>query len=288
MKYLIIGKNGQLGREFLRVLGGDSAGVGAGVSVSSVGREECDITDLNQILNLFEAIKPDIVINCAAYNQVDKAEEDYIEAFKVNSIGIRNIAFASKKYNSFLVHYSSDYVFDGKKENGLYTEEDIPNPLNEYGKSKLMGEQLLKEEIERYLIFRVSWVYGEGKQNFIYKLMQWAKNSEYLKIAYDEISVPTSTRTIADTTLKAIENGLTGLYHLTNSGYASRYEWAKEILKIKNIDKFIKPVSSDIFELPAKRPKFSAMSNEKIKSLLDIDIKSWDEELKEILKGNII
>ena len=288
MKYLIIGKNGQLGREFLRVLGGDSAGVGAGVSVSSVGREECDITDLNQILNLFEAIKPDIVINCAAYNQVDKAEEDYIEAFKVNSIGIRNIAFASKKYNSFLVHYSSDYVFDGKKENGLYTEEDIPNPLNEYGKSKLMGEQLLKEETDRYLIFRVSWVYGEGKQNFIYKLMQWAKNSEYLKIAYDEISVPTSTRTIANITLKAIENGLTGLYHLTNSGYASRYEWAKEILKIKNIDKFIKPVSSDIFELPAKRPKFSAMSNEKIKSLLNIDIKSWDEELEEILKGNII
>ena len=288
MKYLIIGKNGQLGREFLRVLGGDSAGVGAGVSVSSVGREECDITDLNQILNLFEAIKPDIVINCAAYNQVDKAEEDYIEAFKVNSIGIRNIAFASKKYNSFLVHYSSDYVFDGKKENGLYTEEDIPNPLNEYGKSKLMGEQLLKEETDRYLIFRVSWVYGEGKQNFIYKLMQWAKNSEYLKIAYDEISVPTSTRTIANITLKAIENGLTGLYHLTNLGYASRYEWAKEILKIKNIDKFIKPVSSDIFELPAKRPKFSAMSNEKIKSLLNIDIKSWDEELEEILKGNII
>jgi len=183
------------------------------------------------VKELFYREKPDIVINCAAYNLVDKAEEDYITAYKTNALGVRNLAYLSNKLNAFFVHYSTDYVFDGTKENGLYTEEDTPNPLNEYGKSKLTGERWIVEETENYLLFRVSWVYGRGKQNFIYKLIQWAKNNDYLKIAYDEISVPTSTRTIVEVTLKALDNGLTGLYHLTNSGYASRYEWAKKYLK---------------------------------------------------------
>jgi dTDP-4-dehydrorhamnose reductase len=110
--------------------------------------------------------------------------------------------------------------------------------------------------------------------------MQWAKNNDYLKIAYDEISVPTSTRTIVEVTLKALDNGLNGLYHLTNSGYASRYEWAKEIFRIKKINKFIYPVSKDIFNLPARRPKFSAMSNDRIKKFLNIEILSWNEEVR--------
>ncbi|HHG73662.1 MAG TPA: NAD(P)-dependent oxidoreductase, partial [Persephonella sp.] len=189
-----------------------------------------------------------------------------------------------KKYSSYLISYSTDYVFDGTKENGLYTEEDLPNPLNEYGKSKLTGEKwLLEENPEKYLIFRTSWVYGEGKQNFIHKLMQWAKDSDYLKIAYDEISVPTSTRTIVEVSLKAVDQGLTGLYHLTNTGYASRYEWAKKILQIRGIKKFIHPVSKDVFNLPAKRPDFSAMDNGKISRETKVEIKSWDEELETVL-----
>ena len=280
MKYLIIGKNGQLGKEFIKTLDRRKK------DFAALGHLECDISNLNQVLEISKSIKPDIVINCAAYNQVDKAEEDYTTAIKVNSLGVRNLAYASKKINAFLIHYSTDYVFDGKKENGLYTEDDFPNPLNEYGKSKLLGEIFIKEEIEKYLIFRVSWVYGEGKQNFIYKLMQWAKNNEYLKIAYDEISVPTSTRTIVEITLKSLDQELTGLYHLTNSGYASRYEWAKKVFEIKDINKFIKPVSSDIFDLPAKRPKFSAMSNERLKKILGIEINSWDKEIEKIIKGD--
>ncbi|WP_457623689.1 dTDP-4-dehydrorhamnose reductase, partial [Persephonella sp.] len=251
----------------------------------ALGHEECDISDLNRVLEIFENVKPDIVINCAAYNQVDKAEEDFATTVKVNSLGVRNLAFACKKFDAFLVHYSTDYVFDGKKEDGLYTEEDIPNPLNDYGKSKLLGEIFLNEETESYLIFRVSWVYGEGKQNFIYKLMHWAENNEYLKVAYDEISVPTSTRTIVEVTLKALDSGLTGLYHLINSGYASRYEWAKKVFEIKGINKFIKPVSSDFFNLPAKRPKFSAMDNSKISRELSLEIPKWDEELFKFLSA---
>ncbi|WP_456400356.1 dTDP-4-dehydrorhamnose reductase [Persephonella sp.] len=276
-KYLILGKKGQLGKEFVKTLDTKKN------DFVALGHEECDISDLNRVLEIFENVKPDIVINCAAYNQVDNAEGDFATAVKVNSLGVRNLSFACKKFDAFLVHYSTDYVFDGEKEDGLYIEEDTPNPLNEYGKSKLLGEYFLKEETEEYLIFRVSWVYGEGKQNFIYKLTQWAKNNEYLKIAYDEISVPTSTRTIVKVTLKALDNGLTGLYHLTNSGYASRYEWAKKVFEIKGLKKFIKPVSSDIFNLTAKRPKFSAMSNSKISKELSLAIQKWDEELFKFL-----
>ncbi len=279
MKYLVIGKNGQLGREFVKKLKDKNK------DFIPLGHEDLEIGNLSQVLEVFEKIKPDIVINCSAYNLVDKAEEDYPTAYKTNSVGIRNIAFASKKFNSFLVHYSTDYVFDGKKE-GLYTEEDTPNPLNEYGKSKYLGEIYLKEENQNSIIFRVSWVFGEGKQNFIYKLQKWAENNEYLKVAYDEISVPTYTGTIVNVTLKAVENGLNGTFHLTNSGYASRYEWAKAVLKYKNIQKFIYPVSSDIFSLPAKRPKFSAMDNTRIKNELNIEIPNWEDDLKIFLAKN--
>ena len=232
MKFLITGARGQLGKEFKKLLNS------SGEDCISLGHKECDVSNLDKVLEVMTNYKPDIILNCSAYNLVDLAETDFFNAYKINALGVKNLLYAAKKQKAFFVTYSTDYVFDGTKENGLYSENDKTNPLNEYGKSKLTGEKwILESGYDRYLIFRTSWVYGEGKQNFIYKLMQWAKNSEYLKIAYDEISIPTSTRTIANITIKAIENSLTGLYHLTNSGYASRYEWAKEILKIKNINK---------------------------------------------------
>jgi len=269
MRVFIFGKDGQLGKEFIRYFSTHKEAE----QVFVFGHFQCDISDTMKVLRIFEELRPDVVINCAAYNFVDKAETDYKNAVKVNAVGVRNLAIASREVGAFFVHYSTDYVFDGKKENGLYTEEDIPNPVNEYGKSKFLGEEFLKEETENYLLFRVSWVYGDGKQNFISKLLSWSEKNPYLKVANDEVSVPTSTRTIVDITVKAIKMGIKGLYHLTNSGYASRYEWAKKIFEIKKINKFIKPVSSDIFELPAKRPKFSAMSNKKISRELGIEIK---------------
>jgi len=274
MKYLIFGKTGQLGKEFLKTLDKEAVGI---------SHLECDISDLSGVLDVVSKEKPDVIINCAAYNLVDQAEKDFSDAYRINALGVRNLAYASKKYGAFFIHYSTDYVFDGAKEEGLYTEEDNPNPINQYGKSKFTGEEWLKEELEHFLLFRVSWVYGEGKQNFIYKLLQWSEKNPYLKVAYDEISVPTSTRTIVNITLKALKRGLEGLYHLTNTGYASRYEWAKEVFRIKNIQKFIKPVSADIFNLPAKRPKFSPMSNTKISSDLSVDIPLWNEELTRFL-----
>jgi len=272
MKFLIIGKNSQLGKEFARILSKN------GSSFKSTGRQECDISDPAQVLELFENIKPDIVINCAAYNFVDKAETDYPNAFKVNAIGAKNLAIACKKQSTFLVHFSTDYVFDGKKI-GLYTEKDSPNPINEYARSKAAGEEFIEEYLSDYLIFRVSWLYGEGKNSFIYKLLKWAKTQEYLRIAYDEFSVPTSTRTVAEYTISSLKKGLTGLFHLVNSGYASRIEWAKLLFKTAHINKFIYPVSRKQFNLPAERPGFSAMSNEKLKKELNREISYWDDEL---------
>ncbi len=223
----------------------------------------------------------DIVINCAAYNNVDEAEKEPHQAYKVNALGAYNLSVACRDKGIRLIHYSTDYVFDGTKQ-GVYTEEDKLNPINEYGKSKLFGELFIQEILDKYLIFRTSWVYGRGKQNFLYKLEQWAKERDVLKIAVDEFSVQTSTRTIVEVTMKAIDAGLTGLYHLVNSGYASRYEWAKEYFRIKGISKLILPAYQADFNLPARRPRWSVMSNDKICKELGVEVREWREELRSV------
>lgn len=273
MKYLITGALGQLGREFVKFL------KNSGEEVLAFGREELDIRDFSKVLDTFKRLRPQVVINCSAYNQVDRAEEEFEEALSVNCTGVLNLAIACKETKALLIHYSTDYVFDGEKQ-GLYVEDDKPNPLSKYALSKYLGEKEIKTILEDYLIFRTSWVYGEGKQNFLYKLSQWAMKEEYLRIACDEFSVPTSTKTIVEITIRAFRQGLMGLYHLVNSGYASRYEWAKEYFKLKGIKRFIYPAYQSEFRLPARRPRFSAMSNEKISNLLDITIPYWNEDLK--------
>jgi len=278
MKYLISGRNGQLAKAFIKRF--------EEKSIDFIAPEESyfDITDLNKVIEIVGSCKPDIIINCAAYNLVDKAEQEYDKASNVNASGPRHLAYAARKHNAFLVHFSSDYVFDGLKENGLYKEDDSVNPVNAYGKSKLSGEKLVQEETDKFLIFRLSWVFGEGRQNFIYKLIEWSKDNEYLKIACDEFSVPTYTYTAVDITLKALDGGISGLYHLTNNGFCSRYEWARFVLANCGINKFIRPVSMDVFNLLAKRPKFSAMSNEKLSGLLNVDIPTWEEGVKSFLR----
>ncbi len=278
MKYLITGKQGQLARAFISKFEERS------IDFAAPAESQLDITDPRIVAEVVASLKPDVIINCAAYNLVDKAEQDKDAVFAVNATGPGNLAKAAAKQKAILVHFGSDYVFDGLKENGLYLETDPVNPLNEYGKSKLSGEQLVAQECERHLILRLSWVFGAGKQNFIYKLAAWAKNNEYLKIACDEFSVPTYANTVVDFTLKALEQGVTGHYHLTNSGFCSRYEWAKLILSELGIRKFIRPMTMDTFNLPAKRPKFSAMSNNKLANLLNAPIPTWEEAVKSFLQ----
>lgn len=277
MKYLIIGHKGQLGSEFVRTLSLQ------GASFAAADCDECDAGDLDAVLSLIGAARPTHIINCSAYNQVDVAEERFDLAFRTNATGARNLAYGARKHGAFLVHYSTDYVFDGTKETGLYGEDDTPNPLNAYGRSKYLGELAVREETDRALVLRLSWVFGEGTQNFIYKVRQWAGQNDRLRISADEVSVPTATSTVVDVTMKALDGGLSGLFHLTNSGYASRYEWARRIIGLLGLKTLVFPISSDVFNLPAKRPKFSAMSNEAISGELSLSIPHWEEALKEHL-----
>lgn len=268
MRILITGAKGQLAKEFQQSLEDYH------YQVTALDKESLDISDPDNVKKAFNQYKPDIVLNCAAYNFVDKAEDDFDTAYKINALGVRNLTFACKRNNALLVHYSSDYVFDGKKED-FYTEEDVTNPINSYGMTKLLGETFLREETDNFLLFRVSWVFGEGRQNFLYKLIEWAKKNRVLKVVYDQISVPTYTKDIVNTTLLAINKELRGIYHLSNSGYASRYEVAHYFIERLGLDNLILPVSSEYFQSPAKRPFFSAMSNLKLSKELNVTIPDW-------------
>jgi dTDP-4-dehydrorhamnose reductase len=278
MKYLIAGRNGQLAREFIKTFEARS------IDFSAPEESRLDITDSKRVSEVVDAYRPDVIINCAAHNLVDRAEQQKDVAFAVNAIGPRNLARVAAKQKILLVHFSSDYVFDGAKENGLYDENDAVNPVNVYGESKLTGEKHVQEELERLMILRLSWVFGEGEQNFIHKVREWSKKNDFLKITCDEFSVPTYTGTVVDVTMRALSQGVTGLYHLTNSGFCSRYEWAKLILGNLGITKFIRPVTLDEFHLPAVRPKFSAMSNKKIAGLLNVEIPTWEAEVISFLR----
>ncbi|BCB97301.1 NAD(P)-dependent oxidoreductase [Dissulfurispira thermophila] len=275
MKFLITGANGQLAREFLMTLNTHD--------VIALSKEHLDISNPNAVSNAISQHKPDVVLNCAAYNSVDRAEDDFDSAFRTNAIGVRNLATACKMHNTLIVHYSTDYVFDGEK-NDFYTEEDKPNPINKYGESKLLGEKYLTEETDNFLLFRVSWVFGKGKQNFLYKLSEWAKKNNVLTIVCDQISVPTYTVDIVKFTLLSIKEGLRGTYHLTNSGCASRYEVARYYLEKIGLTNLILPVNSEDFHEKANRPHFSVMSNVKLSKALKLSIPSWKEGIEKFIK----
>jgi dTDP-4-dehydrorhamnose reductase len=268
MKILITGANGQLAREFQKLAGTDP------YEITAFDRERLDIADPAAVEETLTRYTPNVLLNCAAYNFVDKAEACFDDAYRVNALGVKTLAAACRKSNILLVHYSSDYVFDGTKED-FYTEEDEPNPLNRYGKSKLDGEIFLREETDRFLLFRVSWVFGEGEQNFLYKLSEWAKKNRVLKIVCDQISIPTYTKDIVNLSMFAIQKGLSGTYHLTNGGYASRYEVARYFLERLEMDSLILPVGSGHFPTPAQRPYFSAMSSRKLSDALNVTIPDW-------------
>jgi len=278
MKLVITGAQGQLGLAFARKL------ERKGISFWGCDYTACDITKKEQVVQMLDAQKPSVLINCAAYNFVDDAENNRMAAFAVNSDAVRILGDACQARGIKLVHYSSDYVFDGKK-GSLYIEEDTANPLNVYGHSKYEGEKALRMIGAHHLVLRTSWVYGRGQQNFLYKVSQWVKKSEVLKISVDEISVPTFVDDIVSVTLKALDKGMTGLYHLTSSGYASRYEWVKTFITAAGLSKQVTPQPMSSFSLKAQRPLFSAMSNCKISKELGIQIPNWQEGVEKYVRS---
>lgn len=282
MKVLVTGSNGQLAREFVRRLTARS------VEVAAPDEGRFNITDRRVVDQMVSAVRPDVIVNCAAYNFVDRAETEREAAYRVNAEGPRHLAEAARKFGSRLVHFSSDYVFDGGKQEGLYEETDAAAPLNKYGGSKRAGEEAVAEVLEeRSLVLRLSWVFGEGAQNFIHKFRERVARNEPLAATCDEFSVPTWTGTIAEVTLRAMDEGLTGLYHVTNSGYCSRFEWARTILRAMREERFVRPVSMESFALPARRPRFSAMSNRSFSQALRISIAPWEEAVTAFVRREI-
>jgi len=276
MKYLVLGNRGQLGIEVSKRL------EERGCVYSGFDKDEVDIRDIPKITTLLQNFKPNVIINCAAFNGVDSAEINSSEAFKVNSDAPAKIAAVAADIGAKFIHFSTDYVFNGKNISP-YLEGDTPDPVNKYGDSKLFGEFGIISNTDDYLIFRSSWLYGEGNQNFIYKFLKMIENKDSIDIPTNEISVPTSTKLVTAITLEAINMDLKGVYHVTNSSFTTRFEYAKFIAEVLKLNIKINPININSLELKAKRPVFSVMSNGLISKALDIDIPLWKEEVREYL-----
>lgn len=268
MKVLITGASGQLARAFIRRFQQD------GTLFLAPPEAQLDITDAGIVGSAVAAFRPDVIINGAAYNNVDAAEQTPEIAFRVNRDAVAILADAARQHGARLVHFGSDFVFDGTAQ-VPYDETDATAPLNVYGQSKLEGETAALATGN--LLFRVSWVFGDGTQNFFWKLREWSRGKSSMRIVWDQVSVPTYTEDIVTVTLKALEQGLEGRWHLTNAGYASRIETARVFLREIGSDCTVIPVGSDAFPAPARRPFFSVMSNRRLTERLQLHIPDWED-----------
>ncbi len=277
-KILILGSNGQLGRQFKLELAERK------MPFDAPDEKNSNLVDFDGIEKVILSSAPSVVINCAAYNAVEEAERKPDLAYLVNGKAVENLAGICSRNGIFLVHYSTDYVFDGRK-GAPYVERDKTNPLNFYGKSKLSGERGVQDNLEEYLLFRTSWVYGDGAQNFIHKLLNWATSDKEVRLSDDEVSVPTSTKDLASFTLLALAKGLTGLYHLTNGGTASRYEWGKFVLEHLGRRVTVVPAPMSSFPSRVQRPLFTAMSNRALELALGVSIPEWKTACAKFLEA---
>lgn len=291
MKILLFGSNGQLGYEANRTLFclGD---------VIAVDFPEINFTKPGEVIKLIKDTKPDLIYNAVAYTDVDKAEKENEIATMVNSITPGEIAQYSFQNHIPLIHFSTDYVFDGSKQ-ALYVEEDSPNPINVYGKTKLEGELAIIASGCDYLIFRTSWVYSLRSGGFVNKVINWAQNNEELRIVDDQVGNPTWARSLAILSTHFLGNSglnyntfikeMKGVYHLAGGGYASRYQWASHILRSLPKESGLKvkkifPAKSSDFPSPATRPLFSALSCEKYEKRFDLKIPLWEIATNLLLK----
>lgn len=276
MKLLITGSKGQLGKELTK------ACLDRGIKYAAGDIDEIDITDLKRVKDCVRQENPTVIINCAAYNAVDRAEEDFEQACLVNGIGPKNLAIAAEENRIPLMHFSTDFVFDGAK-GSPYTICDLPNPINRYGESKLLGERMVEALTSRFYLIRLSWVFGSGGINFPRKVLEWAKDKSSVQMVSDQISCPSYTADLVEPIFKLLENGAYGLYHLANNGHCSRYEWATFVLERAMPNVEVVPVKSDAFPTLAKRPAFSAMETFPMKSILGDCLPDWQDATKRFL-----
>lgn len=283
MKILVTGCQGQLGRELCRQLEARNR-KRQEFYVVATDVDTLDITDAQQVKNVVEREKPDVIINTAAYTKVDACETDEQTAFRVNAHGARNLAVAAFNIGAKILQVSTDYVFPGTGNTPL-REYDPINPLNIYGKSKAMGEQLVMATNPRHFILRTAWLYGDGT-NFVRTILKLAKEQEELRVVNDQVGTPTSTVDLARCILALIQTDYYGIYHGTCEGACTWYEFAKRILKLKGINKKIKPVRTEELNLPAKRPAYSVLDNFMLKIIGLNTFRSWEQALAEYLQEN--
>ncbi|WP_027632042.1 dTDP-4-dehydrorhamnose reductase [Clostridium hydrogeniformans] len=285
MKILITGAKGQLGSAITNILStgiceiGEISNLAKNVEVIACGSEELDITHLNKVKEVIKNEKPQIVINCAAYTNVDGCETDYDGAFKVNALGPRNLAIGCEEIGAKLIHISTDYVFKGDGSSP-YKECDITNPISAYGKTKLLGEDYVREFCSRYFVVRTSWVYGYDGKNFVKTIIKAAKERGHLTVVDDQRGNPTNAEDLAYHIIKLMETEEYGVYNCTGEGECSWYDFAKAIVKFSEIDCTVEPITSDKLDRAAKRPAFSSLDNMMLRCTIGNHMRPWEKALE--------
>ena len=285
MKALVTGKGGQLASEFEALKGFDP-------NWTFFSEKDLDITNKTLVSSYFESNSFDLVINCAAYTAVDKAEDEKELAFKVNAEGVKNLLDACERIGAKLIHYSTDYVFDGNSKEP-YSEVDIPNPKSVYGLSKLMGEEyILQNKNVQSIILRTSWVYSSNGNNFVKTMIRLGSEKDELGIVADQLGSPTYAKDLAEDTLRVLVNdnyqwSQGDLFHYSNNGSCSWFEFAQNIFEYANIDIQLNKLNTEDYPTKASRPKYSLLDKSKFQDTFNIHIRDWKISLLEMLNQEL-
>ncbi|MGL5901824.1 MAG: dTDP-4-dehydrorhamnose reductase [Cetobacterium sp.] len=274
---LITGANGQLGHDFSRIFKEKD------LDFIATDYKELDITNIDAVREFVKGKEIKLIINCAAYNNVDKAEEESEMCYKLNAYAPRDLAIVAKEIGAEYVTYSTDFVFNGEKKSP-YTEEDEVSPLSVYSKAKAEGERLVLETYENSFVIRTSWVFGIANNNFNKQVINWSKSRDVLGIVDDQTSVPTYSYDLALYSLKLIETKQYGLYHLSNSGVASKYDQAKYVLESIGWTGTLNKAKSSDFVLPAPRAEYSKLDSSKLESIIGEKLLTWESGIDRFLQ----
>jgi len=289
MRILITGAKGQLGSQIANLLKRRTSKLGKisneydSALLLGVSKEELDITSLKNIREVLYGFKPTVVINTAAFTDVDACETNIDTAFKVNALGPKNLAIACEEIRAKLIHISTDYVFSGDRSIP-YGEHDMPKPANIYGKTKHIGEQYVREFSRRYFIIRTSWLYGYNGKNFVKTIIKASKERGFLEVVDDQRGSPTNAEDLAYHILKIALTEEYGIYHCSGKGSCSWYDFASKIIEFSNINCHIAPIKSDRIERLAKRPSYSLLDNMMLRCTVGDEMRHWEDALKEFIE----
>ena len=289
MKILITGSNGQLGNELQKIVSTGKAEIGSvseeikNAEVFAMDVDTLDITNLEQVKKVLNEVKPDVVINCAAATNVDGCEANQDLAFKINSLGPRNLAMVAEELGAKIVQVSNDYVFSGVGEAPL-KECDLVAPVSVYGKTKLLGEEFVRDFSTKYYIVRTAWLYGYVGHNFVYTMMKLGKDRDTLNVVNDQLGNPTHANDLAYHILKLIQTEEYGVYHCTGKGECSWYNFASEIMKLSGRNCTVNPCTSEeyksMYPNSADRPAYSSLDNMMLRCTIGDEMRDWKDALK--------